>query len=153
MVEDDHDKITSEEDEGEIQLEMSEVTLCTLDLRESEIYTSRHQKRRRRRRKKEERDIHSDGRPGVVCYLGSYFLEIQLCHSDDQTKVVSETPCTYLTEVSNREADGVEEHTLEVTRGQETTETSSRMNTDAQGKKHELLVLLSWLFSLTLTHL
>ncbi|XP_034742434.1 ankyrin repeat and zinc finger domain-containing protein 1 isoform X2 [Etheostoma cragini] len=37
---------------GEIQLEMVEATIGTLDLRESEIYPSRH--RRRRRRKKEE---------------------------------------------------------------------------------------------------
>ncbi|XP_067371736.1 tRNA endonuclease ANKZF1 isoform X3 [Channa argus] len=40
------------EDEGEIQLEMVKLTLGTLDLRESEIYPSRH--KRRRRRKKDE---------------------------------------------------------------------------------------------------
>lgn len=53
--------VTSEEEEGEIQLEMLEVTLGTLDLRESEICPSRHQ--RRRRRKKEQRKRQSDGRP------------------------------------------------------------------------------------------
>eukprot|EP00064_Thunnus_orientalis_P009338 superscaffoldBa00001178_g9362 len=49
--EDHHDSADMEE-EGEIQLEMVELTLGTLDLRESEIQPSRH--RRRRRRKKEE---------------------------------------------------------------------------------------------------
>ncbi|CAJ1079249.1 ankyrin repeat and zinc finger domain-containing protein 1 isoform X2 [Xyrichtys novacula] len=43
---------SDEEGGGEIQLEMVEVTLGTLDLRESEIYPSRH--RRRRRKKKED---------------------------------------------------------------------------------------------------
>ncbi|XP_041857850.1 ankyrin repeat and zinc finger domain-containing protein 1 [Melanotaenia boesemani] len=43
---------TSDEEEGgEIKLEMMELTLGTLDLRESEIYPSRH--KRRRRKKKE----------------------------------------------------------------------------------------------------
>lgn len=48
-AEDHHDCADSEED-VEIQLEMVEMTLGTLDLRESEIQPSRH---RRRRRKKE----------------------------------------------------------------------------------------------------
>ncbi|KAL7385333.1 hypothetical protein ABVT39_019563 [Epinephelus coioides] len=43
---------SDEEDGGEIQLEMVELTIGTLDLRESEIYPPRH--RRRRRKKKEE---------------------------------------------------------------------------------------------------
>ncbi|KAK5861178.1 hypothetical protein PBY51_022593 [Eleginops maclovinus] len=43
---------SSEEESGEIQLEMVEQTIGTLELREYEIYPSRH--RRRRRRKKEE---------------------------------------------------------------------------------------------------
>ncbi|KAG7227494.1 hypothetical protein INR49_005309 [Caranx melampygus] len=43
---------SDKEDGGEVQLEMVELTLGTLDLRESEIYPSRQ--RRRRRRKKDE---------------------------------------------------------------------------------------------------
>lgn len=50
--EENHDSSDKEEG-GEIQLEMVEMTLGTLDLREYEIHPSRH-KRRRRRRKKEE---------------------------------------------------------------------------------------------------
>ncbi|XP_051260184.1 ankyrin repeat and zinc finger domain-containing protein 1 isoform X2 [Dicentrarchus labrax] len=50
--EENHDSSDKEEESGEIQLEMVELTLGTLDLRESEIYPPRH--RRRRRRKKEE---------------------------------------------------------------------------------------------------
>ncbi|KAL3970046.1 Rho family GTPase 1 [Sarotherodon galilaeus] len=46
---------TDEEEGGEIQLEMVEMTLGTLDLRECEIHPSRH--KRRRRRKKEEAKI------------------------------------------------------------------------------------------------
>lgn len=50
-AEENHDSSDKEED-GEIQLEMVELTLGTLDLRESEICPSRH--RRRRRKKREE---------------------------------------------------------------------------------------------------
>ncbi|XP_062287741.1 tRNA endonuclease ANKZF1 isoform X3 [Scomber scombrus] len=48
----DHHDCSDLEEEGEIQLEMVEMKLGTLDLREFEIQPSRH--RRRRRRKKEE---------------------------------------------------------------------------------------------------
>ncbi|KAF1382473.1 hypothetical protein PFLUV_G00144150 [Perca fluviatilis] len=50
-----HDS-SDEVEGGEIQLEMVESTIGTLDLRESEIYPSRHRRRRRRRRKKEEEE-------------------------------------------------------------------------------------------------
>lgn len=60
-------QVSSEEEGGEIQLQMLEVTLGTLDLRESEICPSRHQ--RRRRRKKEEKKIQNHSRPGRVCPL------------------------------------------------------------------------------------
>uniref|UniRef100_A0A1A8JXX2 Ankyrin repeat and zinc finger domain containing 1 n=1 Tax=Nothobranchius kuhntae TaxID=321403 RepID=A0A1A8JXX2_NOTKU len=40
----------SSDDGGEIQLEMVELTLGTLDLRENEIYPSRHRKRKRRKK-------------------------------------------------------------------------------------------------------
>ncbi|XP_042350283.1 ankyrin repeat and zinc finger domain-containing protein 1 isoform X1 [Plectropomus leopardus] len=49
---------SDEEEAGEIQLEMMELTIGTLDLRESEIYPSRH--RRRRRRKKEETKLQNE---------------------------------------------------------------------------------------------
>lgn len=58
-------QVSSEEEGDEIQLKMLEVTLGTLDLRESEICPSRHQRRRRRR--KEEKKIHNHSRPGGVC--------------------------------------------------------------------------------------
>ncbi|KAM4558897.1 tRNA endonuclease ANKZF1 isoform 2-T3 [Odontesthes bonariensis] len=48
----DEEEEEEEEEEGDIQLEMVEVTLGTLDLRESEIYPSRH--KRRKKKKKEE---------------------------------------------------------------------------------------------------
>nr|XP_020515186.1 ankyrin repeat and zinc finger domain-containing protein 1 [Labrus bergylta]XP_020515187.1 ankyrin repeat and zinc finger domain-containing protein 1 [Labrus bergylta] len=44
---------SDKEEDGEIQLEMVELTLGTLDLRESEIYPPRHKKRRRRRKNEE----------------------------------------------------------------------------------------------------
>ncbi|XP_026151750.1 ankyrin repeat and zinc finger domain-containing protein 1 isoform X2 [Mastacembelus armatus] len=51
---------SSDKEEGsEIQLELVELTLGTLDLRESEIYPSRH--RRRRRKKKEEAKKPNEG--------------------------------------------------------------------------------------------
>nr|XP_046259765.1 ankyrin repeat and zinc finger domain-containing protein 1 isoform X2 [Scatophagus argus] len=55
--EESHDSSDKEEG-GDIQLDMVELTLGTLDLRESEIYPSRH--RRRRRRKKEETKLQSE---------------------------------------------------------------------------------------------
>ncbi|XP_053184725.1 ankyrin repeat and zinc finger domain-containing protein 1 isoform X2 [Scomber japonicus] len=55
--EDHHDSADSEED-GEIQLEMVEMTLRTLDLRESEIQPSRHRRRRRKKEpKKDDQDV------------------------------------------------------------------------------------------------
>lgn len=57
--------VSSEEEGDEIQLKMLEVTLGTLDLRESEICPSRHQKKRRRR--KEGKKIQNHSRPGRVC--------------------------------------------------------------------------------------
>lgn len=58
-------QVSSEEEEDEIQLKMLEVTLGTLDLRESEICPSRHQRRKRRR--KEGKKIQNHSRPGRVC--------------------------------------------------------------------------------------
>ncbi|XP_049450342.1 ankyrin repeat and zinc finger domain-containing protein 1 isoform X2 [Epinephelus fuscoguttatus] len=49
---------SDKEDGGEIQLEMVELTIGTLDLRESEIYPPRH--RRRRRKKKEETKLQNE---------------------------------------------------------------------------------------------
>ncbi|XP_047457335.1 ankyrin repeat and zinc finger domain-containing protein 1 [Mugil cephalus] len=56
--EENHDS-SDEEEGGEIQLEMVEMTLGTLDLREFEICPSRH--KRRRRKKKEEAKIQNEG--------------------------------------------------------------------------------------------
>ncbi|XP_070770260.1 tRNA endonuclease ANKZF1 [Enoplosus armatus] len=53
-----NDDSSDKEEDGEIQLEMVEMTMGTLDLRESEIYPSRH--RRRRRRKKEDTKVQND---------------------------------------------------------------------------------------------
>uniref|UniRef100_A0A3Q2DQK2 Ankyrin repeat and zinc finger peptidyl tRNA hydrolase 1 n=1 Tax=Cyprinodon variegatus TaxID=28743 RepID=A0A3Q2DQK2_CYPVA len=50
---------SSEEEEEETQLEMVEVKIGTLDLRESEIYPSR--RRKRRRKKKEQIKLHDQG--------------------------------------------------------------------------------------------
>uniref|UniRef100_A0A3P8VUP3 Ankyrin repeat and zinc finger peptidyl tRNA hydrolase 1 n=1 Tax=Cynoglossus semilaevis TaxID=244447 RepID=A0A3P8VUP3_CYNSE len=41
---------SSGEEDGDIQLQMETLTLCTLDLRESEIYPAKHKRRRRRRK-------------------------------------------------------------------------------------------------------
>lgn len=76
-AEENHDSSDKEEG-GEIQLEMVELALGTLDLREFEIHPSRH--RRRRRRKKEEPKMQTEGRYGAVCChtVGySYIIEIQ----------------------------------------------------------------------------
>ncbi|XP_028446941.1 ankyrin repeat and zinc finger domain-containing protein 1 isoform X2 [Perca flavescens] len=54
-----HDS-SDEVEGGEIQLEMVELTIGTLDLRESEIYPSRHRRRRRRRRKEEEPKLQNE---------------------------------------------------------------------------------------------
>lgn len=53
---------SDEEEGGEVQLELLEQTLGTLDLREFEICPSRH-RRRRRRKKKEQTAKPSEGRP------------------------------------------------------------------------------------------
>ncbi|XP_022069268.2 ankyrin repeat and zinc finger domain-containing protein 1 isoform X1 [Acanthochromis polyacanthus] len=50
-AEENHDSSDEEDKGGEIQLEMVELTLGTLDLRESEICPSRHKRRRRRKEK------------------------------------------------------------------------------------------------------
>ncbi|XP_074515599.1 tRNA endonuclease ANKZF1 isoform X1 [Sebastes fasciatus] len=55
---DENHESSDEEEGGEIQLEMVEMTIGTLDLRESEIYPSRH--RRRRRKKKEETKLENE---------------------------------------------------------------------------------------------
>lgn len=58
---------SSDKEEGEeIQLEMVELTLGTLDLRESEIYPSRH--KRRRRQKKEVAKNLNEGGSTSVCH-------------------------------------------------------------------------------------
>lgn len=63
LAEENHDS-SDEEEGGEILLEMVEQTIGTLDLREYEIYPSRH--RRRRRRKKEEPKLPIEGRSAPV---------------------------------------------------------------------------------------
>ncbi|RVE58082.1 hypothetical protein OJAV_G00205640 [Oryzias javanicus] len=45
--------VSDEEEEAEIRLEMVELTLGTLDLRESEVYPSRHKRRRKKKVKQE----------------------------------------------------------------------------------------------------
>uniref|UniRef100_A0A8D0ADV1 Ankyrin repeat and zinc finger peptidyl tRNA hydrolase 1 n=1 Tax=Sander lucioperca TaxID=283035 RepID=A0A8D0ADV1_SANLU len=75
-----HDS-SDEVEGGEIQLEMVESTIGTLDLRESEIYPSRHRRRRRRMRKKEEPKLQNEGRSAPVCRhisgYSSYITETQ----------------------------------------------------------------------------
>lgn len=67
---------SDEEEGGEIQLEMMELTIGTLDLRESEIYPPRH--RRRRRRKKEETKLQNEGTSGPACrHIGGYIYIIE----------------------------------------------------------------------------
>uniref|UniRef100_A0A3Q3N972 Ankyrin repeat and zinc finger peptidyl tRNA hydrolase 1 n=1 Tax=Labrus bergylta TaxID=56723 RepID=A0A3Q3N972_9LABR len=62
---------SDKEEDGEIQLEMVELTLGTLDLRESEIYPPRH-KKRRRRRKNEESKMQTVGKSDV--YHQAFFV-------------------------------------------------------------------------------
>ncbi|XP_061579636.1 tRNA endonuclease ANKZF1 isoform X2 [Cololabis saira] len=56
---------SDKEEEGEIQLEMVELTLGTLHLRESEIYPSRHKRRRRRRKEDDKSQNEDDQREGM----------------------------------------------------------------------------------------
>ncbi|KAM8857093.1 tRNA endonuclease ANKZF1 isoform 1-T1 [Synchiropus picturatus] len=58
MTETDHESSAEqeEEEEGGIQLELVEMTLSTLDLRESEVYTGRSKKRRRKKKKESQKD-------------------------------------------------------------------------------------------------
>lgn len=83
-AEENHDSSDKEEG-GEIQLEMVELTLGTLDLREYEIYPSRH--RRKRRRKREETKVQNEGRSGPVCHhIGGFGCIIEaegilICHT------------------------------------------------------------------------
>ncbi|XP_034549721.1 ankyrin repeat and zinc finger domain-containing protein 1 [Notolabrus celidotus] len=74
--EENHEDSDQEED-GEIQLEMVELTLGTLDLRESEIYPPR-QRRRKRRRRKEESKMQTE--------------ELSNTEADDQEQEVLEAP-------------------------------------------------------------
>ncbi|KAM9805207.1 tRNA endonuclease ANKZF1 [Neosynchiropus ocellatus] len=62
-----------EEEEGGIQLELVEMTLCTLDLRESEVYPGRSKKRRRKKKKENQKqkenvddsDDDAEGKPSA----------------------------------------------------------------------------------------
>ncbi|KAM4608569.1 tRNA endonuclease ANKZF1 [Polymixia lowei] len=64
---DEHDSSDEEEEEeGETQLEMVEMTLGTLDLREYEIQPSRQRKRRRRRKKEENKTENEELNTGEV---------------------------------------------------------------------------------------
>ncbi|XP_068559623.1 tRNA endonuclease ANKZF1 isoform X2 [Cebidichthys violaceus] len=70
-----HDS-SGEDEGGDIQLEMVELTIGTLDLRESEIYPSRH--RRRRRRKREESKLQNE--------------ELSHTEADNQEEVLEAAP-------------------------------------------------------------
>ncbi|KAM6955012.1 tRNA endonuclease ANKZF1 isoform 1-T1 [Lycodopsis pacificus] len=72
-----HDS-SGEEEGGDIQLEMVEMTIGTLDLRESEIYPSRHM--RRRRRKRAESKLPNEG------------TELSHTEADNQEEVLEAAP-------------------------------------------------------------
>ncbi|XP_040004389.1 ankyrin repeat and zinc finger domain-containing protein 1 isoform X2 [Xiphias gladius] len=117
-----HDSSDKEEG-GEIQLEMVELTLGTLDLREYEINPSRH--RRRRRRKKEEAKVQNETRSSPV------FHDIGL---------------------SNTEADNQEEEVPEATPAGDApraTQSKHKRKGKAQSKKQlEETVDESWEYGL-----
>ncbi|XP_040057135.1 tRNA endonuclease ANKZF1 isoform X2 [Gasterosteus aculeatus] len=71
---------SGEEEVGDIQLEMEELTIGTLNLREFEIYPPRH--RRRRRRKKEQEEEESKLQTE----------ELSQTEADDQEEVLEATP-------------------------------------------------------------
>lgn len=67
--EEEETNVSDEEEEAEIHLETVELTLGTLDLRESEIFPSRN-KRRTKKRLKEETKNPNKGRTWVKLYIG-----------------------------------------------------------------------------------
>lgn len=81
--EENHDSSDKEEG-GEIQLEMVEMTIGTLDLRESEIFPSMH--RRRRRRRNEETKMQNENRPRPLCH----HIELSNTEADNQEEEVPE---------------------------------------------------------------
>lgn len=76
---------SDEEEGGEVQLELLEQTLGTLDLREFEICPSRH--RRRRRKKKEQTAKPSDGRPRTLSLTKRVFSYTKQSHLIIRQKV------------------------------------------------------------------
>lgn len=71
--------VTSEEEGGEIRLKMLEVTLGTLDLRESEIYPSRQQRRKRRRKKEEKKIQNHSGMMYIILIDPAKVLFLKFC--------------------------------------------------------------------------
>lgn len=137
-----HDS-SDEVEGGEIQLEMVESTIGTLDLRESEIYPSRHRRRRRRMRKKEEPKLQNEGRSAPVCRhisgYSSYITETQerlfitqrFCSVDEISH-----PC--VTELTNTEADNQEEEVPEAAPAEDAPQEAQSKNKrkrKAQSKK------------------
>lgn len=107
---------SDEEEGGEVQLELLEQTLGTLDLREFEICPSRH-RRRRRRKKKEQTAKPSDGRPRILSLTKGGFSYTKQSHLIIRFVCFLRLNISYLcvTELSDIEADSEKEEVPEAT--------------------------------------
>ena len=130
---------SDKEEGGEIQLEMMELTLGTLDLREHEIHPSRH--RRRRRRKKEEAKMQNDGRSSPVYHhVGgcSYILRIKgMCISHQKLIKVFGISYPTVSELSNTETHNQEEDAPEATQAEDATDDTNKMTQSKNKRKRK----------------
>lgn len=124
---------SDKEEGGEIQLEMVELTLGTLDLRESEIYPPRQ--RRRRRRKKGGSKMQTEGKSGLN-YRNSWNTLLVIRKFCKLYEILH--PC--VSELSNTEADDEEQEVLEAPAEEDTPQEAqpkSKRKKRVQSKKQE----------------
>ncbi|XP_037344817.2 tRNA endonuclease ANKZF1 isoform X2 [Pungitius pungitius] len=84
-------KSSGEEEVRDIQLEMVELTIGTLNLREFEIYPPRHRKRRRRKKKKEEEEEESELQTDELSQTGAGDDEEEVLEATTEEEAPEET--------------------------------------------------------------
>lgn len=128
--------ISSDEEEGgEVQLELVEQTLGTLDLREFEVCPSRH--RRRRRKKKEDIAKQNDSRSTLSHERGLSWTTLLLIRLKSFFPRVFKMSCPCVIELSDVEADSgkEEEEAPEAAAIENTTQRTRSKKKKAHSKK------------------
>lgn len=135
-AEENPDKSDKDEEHGDIQLEMVQMTLGTLDLRESEIYPSRH--KRRRRRKKEEAKLQNEGRSATQAGIRTYFRNSRNSYSSHKSSARFIKFHLCLLEFSNTDAGNQGEEVQQAMPAEDTpqeTQSKSKRKKKAQNKE------------------